>query len=169
MGIINLKEARRRTKLNLLPDKDLPYWDPITGPGTARNGQRKMEQRNPRHRQIREAAINYFLRRGFDVYPRGVTVNGTGTCPDSAIFRGGRIIFVECLNEHRVYQDFVNKKRRIEEYPPIMFIVERKPPEEFRLPHQRISYQKRISRVASRNTVYSYDPSTDKIKPYRKR
>ncbi len=109
MGIIDLKEARRRTGLNLLPNKNLPYWNPITVPGTARNRRRRMEQRNSRHRQIREAAIKYLLHQGFDVYPCGITVDGTGTYPAFVMSRRDRIIFVECLNEHRVYQDFVKK------------------------------------------------------------
>lgn len=166
MGKITLKEARKRSRLDLISDKDLPFDNPIYGFGTVRAGEKEMEKRYGRHDVVRIYAMDYFLDQGFDVYPRGVTVNGIGTCPDFAIFRRNKIIFIEILTEGWVYHWNTLKKRRVEEYAPIYFVLEDPAIIKFRKSYEKRDYINRIQRLASYCRVFLCDPSTGIVKKF---
>jgi hypothetical protein len=169
MPTVTLKEARKRTGLDLVSDRDLPIWDELRGSGSVRNSQRDMERRYPRHREIRTNAMQYFLNEGFELYPRGITVNGTGTCPDFAIFRGKKIKFIECLTESWVNAEMIKRKSQVEPFAPIAFVIEDKPKEEFQTPKDRLDYQRRIKILSKRATFYLYNPLTKRIHRYQTR
>ncbi len=166
MGTITLKEARRRTGLDLISDKDLPYYDPLFGSGSVRDGQRRMERRYRRHEAVRECATRFFLNKGYDVYPRGITVNGTGTCPDFAFFQRRRITFVECLTAGWVYRWNTQKKRRVEEFAPIIFVVEEPSTVEFEKSYRKRDYLNRVRRLASHCGVFWCNPKSGIVKRF---
>ena len=166
MGIITLKEARRRSGLDLISDKNLPFYNPIFGLGRVRDGQKRMERRYKRHDAVRESATSFFLSKGYDVYPKGITVNGTGTCPDFAYFRRSQIIFVECLTEGWVYRWNTVKKRRVEQFAPIIFVVEKPSTVKFQKSYGRRDYFERILRLAAECKVFWCDPKPRTIKRF---
>ena len=167
MGIITLKEVRRRSKLDILSDKELPFYDPYFGGGTVRSGQKRMENKYQRHEVVRRLATEYLLMKGYDVYPKGVTVNGAGTCPDLAFFRGKHIIFVECLTEGWVYHFNTLKKRRIERFAPIVFFIENKPLDEFNNRYKYRRYLERVRRLAAKCSVWWCNPITKKVNRFK--
>ena len=166
MGTITLKEARRRSGLDLISDKGLSFYDPLFGSGEVRDGQKKMERWYGRHDVIRESATKYFLERDYDVYPRGITVDGIGTCPDFAFFRKRKLTFVECLTEGWVYRWNTLKKRRVEKFAPIVFVVEDKPSDEFTKPYQKRDYFNRVRRLATKCDVFWCNMETRQIKRF---
>lgn len=160
---MTLKEARRRTGFYLRSDAELPYYDQRTGSGTAREGQEAMERKYPRHRIIRRAALRFFSSLNVEIYPRGATVDGTGTCPDFFIMRGNELIFIECLTEHKVEADYIKKKRQVERFAPIHFVVEAKPTNEFNSKKDILGYLNRVRRLARVCKVYWCNPLNKKI------
>ncbi|HUI28829.1 MAG TPA: hypothetical protein VLX91_01340 [Candidatus Acidoferrales bacterium] len=151
---MTLKEARIRTGFDLLSDDELSYWSWSTGSGSVREGQRSMERKYPLHRLIRRTALKYFKQHKWDIYPRGITVNGTGTCPDFAIFNQRKIIFIECLTERFVETSNVKKKRGVEKFAEIRFVVEEKPKNEFDSKRDFDGYINRVKRLARKCVVY---------------
>lgn len=164
---MTLTEARRRSGLDLLSDKDMPIVDPIRGYSNPRDGQRYMEKRYPRHRIIRQTALRYFLRNYSDVYRRGVGVNGSSTCLDFAFFKRNQLTFVECLTEHNVALETIKKKRRVQKFALLYFVVEDKPKSEFETRGRYSGYLRRIERLAKRSTVFWCDPITKTIRRFR--
>jgi hypothetical protein len=167
MGTITLKEARRRTKLDLISDKGLFCNDPIRGITDISKSQKQMEARYPRHKLIREGAIRYFLAKGHDVYPRGITVNFSGTCPDFAIFNSNQIIFVECLTAAWTNRYIIARKRRIEKFAPLIFIIEDKPKAEFEKAREKIRLKTRVKNIGKRTRVYWFNPKTENLRKCR--
>jgi hypothetical protein len=156
---ISEKEAERRTGLELISDRKQIFVDRIRGViGNVRQGQREMEHKYPEHKLIRLAAIKYFLSRGYDVYRFGITVFGTGTCLDFAIFRADRIKFVECLTWTWVYGPNIRKKKRIEKYAPLIFVVEDKSSIKFDSRREMLAYADRVRKLAQKNAVYWCNP-----------
>jgi hypothetical protein len=156
---MTLNEARKRTGLDLLSDDAIPWsWRPDSGSVRAR--QRDMESRYPVHKHLRRIALRYFRSRNWELYPRGVAVHGTATCLDFAILRHRRIIFVECLTEHFVYQDTIQKKRGVEGVAEIRFVVEDKSRRQFTTIQDHRDYLKRVRWLAARCVVYWCNPTT---------
>jgi hypothetical protein len=125
MKTITLQEARRRSGLDLLNDGQVFFADYLLGrSGTVAEGQKMMARMYPLHGEIVDAGKRFFASRGFDIYPRGLTVNGAGTCPDFAIFKQNRVTFVECLTAG--WSDWRNLKRKskLARHGQIAFIVE---------------------------------------------
>jgi hypothetical protein len=125
MRTLTLQEARRRSGLDLLSDRQVFFADYLTGrSGTAAEGQRMMARRYPLHEEMVEMGKRFFAAQSFEIYPRGVTVNGSGVCPDFAIFRKANITFVECLTAG--WSDWRNLKRKtkLAKHGQIAFIVE---------------------------------------------
>lgn len=98
MRTITLQEAKKRTGFELLNDTQIHFFDYDLGrSGTVSQGQNEMARKYPLHGKMIDAGKKYFAERGYEIYPRGVTVNGVGACPDFALFKGNKIYFVECL------------------------------------------------------------------------
>lgn len=164
---MTLRELRRMSTLGILSDKDMPIWDPIRGLPNAQAGQRFMERRYPRHRIIRQSALKYFRNKYKYVYPRGIGVQGTGTCLDFAFLRGNQLVFVECLTEYSIDSDTIRKKRAVEKYAPLYFIVEDKPKSEFDTPKRRMQYLRYVFHLSRHFIVFWCNPITKQIRRVR--
>ena len=167
MPTIALREACRRTKLDLISEKWLFCNDPIRGITNISENQKRMEARYPRHREIRKGAIRYFLSKGYDVYPRGITVNFSGTCPDLATFRANQIVFIECLTSSWTNRYNITRKRKIEKYGPLAFIIEEKPQKEFETVREGTEYIRRVRTIAKKNSVYWFNPIKKSLRKCR--
>lgn len=166
MPTITLREARRRTRLDLKSDLDTLHYT-YSGLESDREGQRRMERNYPAHGIVRRAAIAHFLKRSLDVYPQGLTVDGARTGLDFAIFRDGRIIFVECLTAHAIHHTIVSKKRRIVKYAPLIFVIEARPRVQFETPTEWLRFRKRVARIAQRHETYLCSSTTRKLRRVR--
>jgi len=125
MKTITLQEARRRSGLDLLNDGQVFFADYLLGrSGTVAEGQKMMARRYPLHGEMIDAGKRFFASRGFDIYPRGLTVNGAGTCPDFAIFKKDAVTFVECLTAGWSNWRNLKRKARLARHGQIAFIVE---------------------------------------------
>jgi len=125
MRTLTLQEARRRTGLDLLNDAQIGFADYVTGRcGTVADGQKKMARRYPLHEEMVEAGKRFLASKGYEIYPRGLTVNGTGTCPDFAAFQKDRVTFVECLTAGWTDLSTFRKKARLAKYGRVAFIIE---------------------------------------------
>lgn len=151
MALITLTKLRKRTRHQLLSDEEACCMDRVLGPTTVRRAERAREARYPMHRQLRRAAVRYFLDKGWDVVPHGVGVWGAnGALADLAIATGRRIVLVECLTPSWVTYRNAEKKRRMEKFFPLWFVVE----------HPDIGcdalYKKRVERLVSRSRVFAW-------------
>lgn len=167
MPIVTLREARRRTKLDLVSEKGLLCNDLIRGITDISKNQKQMEAKYPRHKEIREGAIRYFLSKGYDVYPRGITVNFSGVCPDFAIFHSNQIIFVECLTAAWTNRHTVARKKKIVKFAPLIFIIEDKPIGELEEAREKIRLKSRVKNIAKRNSVYWFNPKMNNLRRAR--
>ena len=164
---ISLKEARLRSKLPLVSDKDLPYFDSRIGFNSVRDGQKRMESRYINHRLLRECATKHFFEKGLEVYPRGIAVDGSGTCLDFAFFKKNQIIFVECLTAHWVRKSNTMKKCKVEDHAPLIFIVEDPTIVEFSKAYGKRNYQSRLKRLALNSKVFLCNHKSGEIKKYK--
>ena len=115
---------------------------------TCRKAERATEKRYPIHRRMRFAARKHFLNQGWDVVPHGVGVEGTMAMSDLVIAKRRRIVFIECLTPHWV--TFVNaqRKRQLERYYPLWFVIEDPAIAD------DASYRGRVERLVKRSRVY---------------
>lgn len=151
MPRITFAQLQKRTKHPLLSDEDACCRDRILGPTTVRRAERAKEARYPLHRQLRWAAVRYFLSKGWDVVPHGVGVWGVKKAlADLAIAKGKRIVLVECLTPFWVTYRNAEKKRRLEQFFPLWFCIEHPDASSDRL------YKKRADRLALRSRVFTY-------------
>jgi len=159
MKTITLQEARRRSGLDLLNDGQVFFADYLLGrSGTVAEGQKMMARMYPLHGEIVDAGKRFFASRGFDIYPRGLTVNGAGTCPDFAIFKQNRVTFVECLTAAWASWRTFTRKARLANYGGLVFIVEH--PEFADLTNaERKRMIGRLRALSKIHQVYLYHPA----------
>lgn len=167
MQFLTLKEARKRTKLDLISDRNIYHRDYFRGLVQVRRSQMETERRYPRHKEIRESAIKFFAARKYEIYPHGIAIDGIYACPDFAIFRGNRIIFVECLTADWVNFRTVRDKEKVRDFVPIVFITENKPRNEFRLGNEYYNFNRRLQRLAHTCILYAFDPLTKRVGRYK--
>lgn len=155
MAVITLHQLQRRTRYELISDGAALCIDRVHGPLTVRRAERMTERRYPTHRRLRQAAIRYFQNKGWDVVPHGLGVWGAnGAMADLAIARRNRMVLVECLT--RGWVNYVNaqKKRRLEKFFPLWFVVEDPAFE------PEFSYTRRVERLAKRSCVFLWSQGT---------
>jgi hypothetical protein len=148
MALITLRQLQKRTKHPLISDMEACCNVFGMGLMTCREAERATEKRYPGHRQLRLAAKKYFLNQGWEVVPHGVGVNGTMAMSDLVIAKQRRIIFVECLTPHWVSFLNAQRKRRLERYHPLWFVIE-----DPAIGGDR-SYRDRAGRLAKRSRVF---------------
>jgi len=150
MPRITLRELRSRTTHVLL--SDLKHFCRIGNELVpVRSAERRIEKRYPLHGVLRRAAIYHFGQAGWDVYPHGIGVAGASSAmADLAIARDDKVIFVECFTPWRVWYEFAQQKRRLEEFFPLWFVVERPNGE-----HPG-DYRARVHRLSKRNPVFMW-------------
>ena len=150
MPRITLRELRSRTRHVLL--SDLKHGCHVGNElVSVRAAERKTEKRFPLHGALRRAAIHHFDQAGWDVYPHGIGVAGAfSAMSDLAIARDRKVIFVECFTPWRVWFEFAQEKRRLEEFFPLWFVVERPNGE-----HPG-DYRARVHRLSKRNPVFMW-------------
>ena len=149
MPVISLRQLHRRTRHELISDELAFCADPILGPTTVRHAERTREARYPNHRRLRQAAVRHFQEKGWDVVPHGVGVWGAkAVMADLVISKGKKIVFVECLTKSWVTYHNTQKKRRLEAFFPLWFVVE-DPAADF-----EFSYSGRVERLARRSRVF---------------
>jgi hypothetical protein len=148
MPVITINELRKRTKHPLI--SDMHACCNVFGMGlmTCREAERATEKRYPIHRRLRWAAKRYFLTQGWDVVPHGVGVEGTMAMSDLVIIKMRRIVFVECLTSHWVRFLNAQRKRQLERYYPVWFVIEDPAKVGDR------SYKSRAGRLAKRSRVF---------------
>jgi hypothetical protein len=166
MPTVSLKEVRNRTGFDLIPDTKIYHYDNTGYPVNVRDSQRETERRYPEHKYIRQYSIRYFLDKGFDLYPRGIAIKGIYSSPDFAILQKRKIIFVECLRAHRVYSDYTLQKRLVEEFAPIIFVVEDTAVARFQISYQRQNYKERVRRLTKYCKIYSCNHETGIIRKF---
>jgi hypothetical protein len=143
-----MHQLQKRTKHELISD-DQALCNHILGPMTVRKAERLTERRYRTHRQLRLAAQKYFLRQGWDVVPHGVGVWGAKKAiSDMAIAKGRRIVLVECTTQGSVYFTITQRKRRLERFFPLWFVIEDPAVDGDR------SYRSRAGRLAKRSRVF---------------
>lgn len=162
---VTMQEARQRTNLRLLNDNQVWFADYVTGRvGSVAEGQKRMNRRYPLHGRMIDDAKAFFARRGMEIYPRGLTVDGAGTCPDFAFFRGREITFVECLTAAWTDWPNLKKKMRLAPFGDLAFVVEK--PEAAGLPaRQARSLANRLAILSKLHGVYVYDPESRRVSP----
>jgi hypothetical protein len=148
MPVITISELRKRTKHPLISDMDACCNVYGMGLMTCREAERATEKRYPIHRRLRWAAKMYFLDRGWDVVPHGVGVEGTMAMSDLVIIKKARIVFVECLTSHWVRFLNAQRKRQLESYYPLWFVIEDP------AIAGDASYRGRVERLVKRSRVY---------------
>lgn len=123
--------------------------DRVLGPVAVRTAERRMEARYPLHRQLRWAASRYFQDNGWDVVPHGVGVwRAKKVLADLAIAKGSRIVLVECLTPDWVFHGNAKKKRRLEQFFPLWFVIADP------AAHGERTYKKRVERLARNSKVF---------------
>ncbi len=160
MARITLSQLQKRTKHQLLSDQEALCNDRILGPTTVRRAERTRELRYPLHGRLRRAAIRYFLGKGWDVLPHGVGVWGAnGALADFAIVKKRRIVLVECLTPDWVTYQNAAKKRRLEKFFPLWFVVE----------HPAVNrdalYKRRCERLVSKSRVFALFGKSNLTRP----
>lgn len=151
MPRITLNQLQKRTKHQLLSDEEAFCMSQTYGPITVRDAERKMEARYPLHRRLRRASIRHFLDTGWDVMPYGVGVWGVKKAmADLAIAKGKRIILVECLTPGWVYRWNVARKKRLQKFFPLWFVIEDP------AIGSDTSYKQRVERLALKSRVYTW-------------
>lgn len=124
MARITFAQLQKRTGHELLSDAHAPCMT-SSGPMNVRMAERATEARYPTHRWLRVGAMEHFERIGWDVHRHGVGVWGAKrVLADFAIARGPRIVLVECLTASWTYFQNVQRKRRLEKYFPVWFVIE---------------------------------------------
>lgn len=163
---VTMQEARQRTNLWLLNDKQVWFADYVTGRfGTVAEGQKRVNRRYPLHGRMIDDAKAFFARRAVEIYPRGLTVDGVGTCPDFAFFQGSKITFVECLTAAWTDWPNLKKKMRLAPFGNLAFVVEK--PDAADLPaRQRRSLANRLAILSRLHGVYVYDPESRSVSPF---
>ena len=158
MRTLTLQEARKRTGLDLLNDRQIFFTDYVAGRfGTVADGQKRMACRYPFHEEMVQEGKRFFAAKGYEIYPHGLTVNGSGTCPDFAAFRNDRVIFVECLTSGWASVDVFKKKARLARYGKVAFIIEH--PEFAELPGaKRRRLTGRLAALSRIYPVFLYHP-----------
>lgn len=146
---ITLAQLQMKTEHELISDQRALCMDALLGPVTVRRAERNRERRYPLHGQLRRASVRYFLEQGWDVVPHGVGVWGAnGVLADLAITKGRRIVLVECLTPSWVTRENAAKKRRLEKFFPVWFVIE----------HPAVSgdgmYRRRAEGLAARSRVF---------------
>jgi hypothetical protein len=159
MNIITLHEARKRTGLDLVSDRQIYFADFVTGRhGTVAEGQKAMARRYPLHEEIVDAGKEYFGARGYVVYPRGVTVNGSGVCPDFALLKGSKLVFVECLTAAWSDWDNLRRKAKLARHGSVVFLVEHPDFADLSDPERKRMFG-RLRTMATVHGVYLYHPA----------
>ncbi len=149
MPVITLTQLQKRTRHEFLSDEAACCNDPVLGPITVRRAERAREVRNPVHRRLRQAALRYFRDQGWDVVPHGVGVWGAKKAmADLAIAKGKRIVLVECQTRPWVYYQNAQKKRRLEKYFPLWFVIEDPATD------SDACYGRRVERLVRRSRVF---------------
>jgi hypothetical protein len=149
MAVITLHQLQGRTRHELISDEAAYCISRVFGAITVRRAERMTERRYPTHRRLRRAATQYFQNKGWDVLPHGLGVWGArAAMADLAIARGNKIVLVECLTRGWVNYANAEKKRRLEKFFPLWFVIEDPAvgPE--------TSYTRRVERLAKRSRVF---------------
>jgi hypothetical protein len=141
-----MSQLQRRTRHPLVSDTDAWIIHHRLGPITCREAERETESRYPTHRWLRESAEDHFLSRGWDVVPHGVGVDGTSALADLMIRKAKKIVFVECLTQNWVRFPNAQRKRQLERYFPVWFVIEAP------LAGETL-YRRRADRLAKRSRV----------------
>lgn len=166
MARITLKEARKRSNLDLISDKDIGYYDHRGVPTNVRESQKETEKRYPAHKYLREHSIKYFLAKEHDVYPRGIAIRNIYASPDYAIFKKEKLIFVECLTAHMVRTENTVKKRKVEPYAEIIFVVEDPSIVNFVKSYHKRDYIERIRCLKNKCKVFCCNSESGIIKKF---
>jgi hypothetical protein len=164
MPLITLPQLQKRTRHELISDEEALCLDPYRGLQTVRRAERAMEARYPIHRYLRRAAVWHFRNTGWDVLPHGVGVRGTGRAmADLAISKGRRIVFVECLTRSWVNYSNAQRKRHLEIFFPLWFVIEDP------VGDSDIAYRRRAERLAARSRVLFWSHGRAlRVRPHRK-
>ena len=152
---ITLAQLQRKTEHELISDQYALCMDGLLGPTTVRRAERNRERRYPLHGRLRRASVRHFLQQGWDVVPHGVGVWGAnGAFADLAITRERRIVLVECLTPSWVTRENAAKKKRLERFFPVWFVIE----------HPSVSgdemYRRRAENLAARSRVLAWSSGT---------
>ncbi len=149
MAVVTFQQLQKRTRHELISDEAAYCMDRVFGAITVRRAERMTERRYPTHRRLRLAAVRYFQNAGWDVVPHGLGVWGArAAMADLALSRRNRIVLVECLTRAWVTYSNAQKKRRLEKFFPLWFVVENPAAE------PDVSYTRRVERLARRNRVF---------------
>lgn len=154
---LTLEEARRRTKLDLLSDRQIRITDYLLGrQGTVASLQSEMSRKYPLHGEMIRFGMSYFASKGYEIYPRGIAVRDVYACPDFAFFKGDKIHFVECLTAAWTDRETLRKKTRLAKHGGLIFIVEH--PECADLKNgERKQTLARLAMLSRLYPVYMYD------------
>ena len=146
MARISFGQLQKRTNYDLLSDAHALCMT-ASGPMSVRMAERATEARSPAHRHLRFAAMRHFEAKGWDVHRYGVGVWGAKrVLADFAIARGQKIVLVECLTGWWVTYQNVQRKRRLEKYFPVWFVLEE--------PDDDADYEERVKRLRNRCPIF---------------
>jgi hypothetical protein len=83
----------------------------------------EQETESKTHREMRAHTIAHFEHLGYQIYPKGIGVEGVFTLADFLAFRDGRMVFVECLTDAKATTQDIERKMRLKQFGEVCFVV----------------------------------------------
>ncbi|MFP4018867.1 MAG: hypothetical protein ACLFUH_06420 [Bacteroidales bacterium] len=115
--LISLKDLRAQFKeFNLISSGEISFNEYKS------YSEAEFDTESNTHKNMRETAIKYFLKEGYDVYPYSVGVLGLYTLCDFVIVRNRNLIFVECLTDNNATKEVLERKMSLQKYGDVCFI-----------------------------------------------
>src|ERR1035438_7047741 len=108
---LTIEKLKKATGIDFVSDIVAPFYSDGTN---YRNLQKDSESKT--HLEMRNHAITYFQKLGYDIYPNGIGVRGVYALADFLAYRKDRVIFVECLTDAKAKQEEIEKKQLLKQF-----------------------------------------------------